>query len=103
MGVGREDDRVGHAGAELRGDFALSFGPNLAHDLVPFAVGEPRGVLPRLELSVVAGVGPQMMTVRREMQALGIGVQALAEQRLETQRSVLSDHNSGKMRLSSVE
>ena len=45
-----------------------------------------------------------MMAVRREMQPLGIGADRLRlKQRLETQRSVLSDHSSGKMRLSSVE
>ena len=58
----------GIAGAELGGDMALRFGPHLAHHLVPLAVGEPGGVLPAFDLSFEAGVGPQMMAVRGEMQ-----------------------------------
>ena len=76
VGVGRKDDRVGLAGAELGGDIGLGLGPDLAHDLVPLAVGEPGGVVPRLDLALEAGVGPQMMAVRGEVQPLGIGAEA---------------------------
>jgi hypothetical protein len=44
-----------------------------------------------------------MMAVRREMQPIGIGREAAAEQRLEIQRAVLSDHNSGNTRFSRVD
>ena len=70
MRVGREDDRIRLSGPKLGRDIGLRLGPDLAHHLVPLAVGEPRGVVPRLDLSVEAGVGPQMMAVRREVQAL---------------------------------
>ena len=74
MGVRRKDDRVGPAGAELSRDLALRLRPDLAHDLVPLAVGKPRGVIPRFDLPVEAGVGPEMMAVRGEVQPVGIGV-----------------------------
>jgi hypothetical protein len=82
---------------------ALRFGPYLVHHLVPLAVGEPGRVVPRLDLAVVARVGPQMMAVRGEMQPVGIGREAPTEQILEAQRSVLSAHSSGNIRLSRVE
>jgi hypothetical protein len=44
-----------------------------------------------------------MVAVRRHVQPPGIGGEAAREQRLEAQRAVLSDHNSGKARFSSVE
>ena len=105
--VRRKDDRVRIAGAELARDMRLRLGPDLVHDLVPFAVGEARGVFPRLHMPVEAGVGPEVMAVRGEVQPLGIGAEAPAEQRFEAQaetsKLVLSDHSSGKIRLSSVE
>ena len=91
------------AGAELGRDLGLRRGPDLVHHLVPLAVGEPRGVVPRLDLPVEAGVGPQMMAVRGEVQPAGIGPRLRREQPFETQRSVLSDHSSGNTRFSSVE
>ncbi len=54
-------------------DIRLRLGPDLAQDLVPFVVGQTGGVVPRLGLAVEAGVGPQVMAVRGEVQALGIG------------------------------
>ena len=96
-------DRIRAAGAELGGDIGLRLGPDLVHHPVPFVVGQPRGVVPRLGLSVEAGVGPEMVAVRGEMEPLGVGLDAPREQILEAQRSVLSAHNSGKIRLSSVE
>jgi hypothetical protein len=41
--------------------------------------------------------------VSGDVQPIGIGGQASGEERLETQSWVLSDHNSGKARFSSVE
>jgi hypothetical protein len=52
---------------------ALRLGPDFAHHLVPLEVGEAGGVVPRLGLALEAGVGPQMVAVRGEMQPLGIG------------------------------
>ena len=102
MGVRRKDDRVGPAGTKLSRDFGLRSGPDLAHDLVPLAVGEAGRVVPRFDLSVEAGVGPEVMAVGREVQPVGIGAEASREQLFETQRSVLSAHSSGKTRFSSV-
>ncbi len=103
MGVGREDDRVGHRRAQLFGDIGLRLGPDLVHDPVPLAVGEPRRILPAFDLAFEAGVRPQMMAVRGDVQPLGIGAEAAREERLETQSSVLSDQSSGNARFSSVE
>ena len=100
---GGEDDRRRHVRPELARDVVLRFRPDLVHHSVPLAVRKPSGVVPGLDLPFEARVGPQMMAVRREMQPLGIRRQAAGEQRLETQRAVLSDHNSGKTRFSSVE
>ena len=55
---------------------ALGFGPDLAHDLVPLAVGEPGGVVPGRDLPGEARVRPQMVAVRCEMQPLWIGAEA---------------------------
>src|SRR6185369_4827374 len=97
-----EDDRIRLSGPKLARDIGLRFGPDFAHHLVPLAVGEPRGVVPRLDLPVEAGVGPEMMAVRSEVQPSGIGAEAPREQSLEAQRSVLRAQSSGKTRLSSV-
>ena len=78
MRVRGEDDRVRLPGAELARDLGLGLGPDLAHHLVPLAVGEAGGVVPRLDLPLEAGVGPEMMAVRGEMQPVGIGRQAAA-------------------------
>ena len=59
-----------------RATWRLRFGPDLAHHPVPLAVREAGGVVPRLDLALEAGVGPEMMAVRGEMQPLGIGRQA---------------------------
>ena len=99
----RKDDCAGVVGAKLARDIGLGLGPDLVHHLVPLAVGEPRGVIPCRDLAVEARVGPQMMAVRGEVQPVGIGAAGSAEQRLEAQRSVLSDHSSGNTRLSRVE
>ena len=103
VGARREHDRVGHAAAKLASDIRLGLGPDLIEDFVPLGVGQAGGVVPRLDLAVEAGVGPQMMAVRGEVQALRICGQTPAEQPLETQRSVLSAHSSGNTRLSRVE
>ena len=79
MGVGREDDGFGHRRPSSRGDMGLRLGPDLAHDPVPLAVGEPRRILPAFDLPVEAGVGPQMMAVRGEVQPLRIGGEAPRE------------------------
>ena len=63
---------VGRRCRALR-DMALRLGPDFAHDPVPLAVGETRGVVPAFDLPVEAGVGPQMMAVRGHVQPLGIG------------------------------
>src|SRR5947209_13051118 len=102
MRIRGKDDRVRLAGPELGGDFGLGGGPDLVHHLVPLAVGEPRGVVPRLYLPVEARVGPEMMTVGGKMQPLRIRSQAAAEQPFKAQSSVLSDHSSGNNRFSSV-
>ena len=102
MRVGGENDRIRLSRRKLARDLGLGLGPNLAHHLVPLAVGEARGVVPRLHVPIEAGVGPQVMAVRGEVQPVGVGSEAPAEQRLEAQRAVLSDHNSGKTRFSRV-
>ena len=102
MRVRREDDRIGLPGPELSRDVALRLGPDLVHHLVPLAVGEPGRIVPRLDLSLEARVRPKVMAVRGEVQPVGIGDEAAREQRLETQRSVLSDHSSGNTRFSRV-
>ena len=91
------DGRLGHHDGSGRLGAALLDGPIL------HLSSEPGGVAPRRNLAFEAGIRPEMMTMRREMQPLGIGTKAATEQCLEAQRSVLSDHNSGKTRLSSVE
>ena len=73
MGVGREDDRGRIAAAKLGGDIGLRLGPDLAHDPVPFMIGEAGRIFPAFDLPLERGVGPQMMAVRREMQAVGRG------------------------------
>ena len=61
-----------------RATWRLRLGPDLVHHLVPFAVGEPGGVVPRLDLALEARVGPEMMAVRGEVQPSGIGAEAAA-------------------------
>ena len=102
VSVGRKNDGIGAVSAELAGDMGLGLGPDLVHHLVPLAIGKAGGVVPRLDLPLKARVRPEMVTVRREMQPPSVRRQAAAEQRLEAQRAVLSDHNSGKTRFSSV-
>src|SRR5690242_21271626 len=57
--VGREDDGVGISSAELPGNMGLRLGPNRVHHLVPLAVGEAGGIVPRLHLAFKARVWPQ--------------------------------------------
>ena len=68
----------GIAAAKLGGDMGLRLGPHLAHHPVPFAVGEPRGIVPAFDLPGEAGVGPQMMAVRGEVQPVGRRAEAAA-------------------------
>src|SRR6185312_11266052 len=103
MRVGRKDDRGRLAGSELGRDLALGRWPDFVHHLVPLAVSETCGVVPRLNMPLEARVGPEMMAVGGEMQPRRIGSEASREQPFEIQRSVLSAHNSGKTRLSRVE
>ena len=103
VSVGREHDRVWHAGTQLVGDMGLSLGPHFAHHPVPFLVGEPGRVFPRLDLAIEAGVGPQMMAVRGQVQPLRSRPERAREQMLEAQRPVLSAHNSGKARFDRVD
>ena len=93
----------GSAAAELARDVALSLGPHFFHHLFPFAVGEAGRVVPRFYVSFPARVRPKVVAVRREVQSHGIGTETSREQGLETERSVLSAHSSGKTRLSSVD
>ena len=58
MGVGGKHDRRRIAAAKLGRDLGLRRGPQLAHDPVPLAVGEARGIGPAFDLAVIAGVGP---------------------------------------------
>ena len=67
------------------GDMTLRLGPDLAHDPVPLAVGEPRRIFPAFDLPFEAGVRPQMMAVRSHVQPVRIGAEAPREKRLETQ------------------
>ena len=103
MRVRGEGDRIRLSRPELGRNLGLGRGPDLVHHLVPFAVGEEGGIVPRLQMPFEARVGPEVVAVRREMQSLGIGIQASAEQPFEAQRSVLSAHSSGNTRFSSVE
>ena len=52
MGVGREDDGGWIVAAKLGCDMGLRFGPDLAHHLVPLAVGQGGGVFPALDLAL---------------------------------------------------
>ena len=80
VGIAGEHHRAGVGGAKLIGDMALRLGPDLAHDPVPFAIGQPRGIVPRLDLPRKAGVGPQMMAVRRQVEPPRCRGQAFGEQ-----------------------
>ncbi len=71
--------------------------------MIPLGVGESRGVVPALHLPVETGIGPQMMAVSGHVQPPGSGRNTTRKQMLMAQRSVLSDHNSGKARLVRVE
>ena len=68
-----------------RGDMRLRFGPDLAHHLVPFMVGQPRRIFPAFDLALERGVGPEMMAVGGEMEPIGRRAEAFGEQRLEAQ------------------
>ncbi len=78
MRIRSEDDRVGHSGPKLIGDVPLRFGPDFAHDPVPLAVGEARRILPAFDLALEAGVGPQMVAVRGDVQPVRIGTAGCA-------------------------
>ncbi len=83
VGVRRKDDGGGVAAAELARHMALRLGPDLVHHLVPLAVGETGGVVPGVGLPGEAGVGPQMMAVRREMQSVRVRGEAAREEWFE--------------------
>ena len=103
MSVRGKNDRGWVAAAKLRRDMGLRLGPDLAHDPVPFIVGETGRIVPAFDLPLVRGVGPEVVAVRREVEPVGRGGQALREERFETQSSVLSDQCSGKARVVRVE
>ena len=103
MGVGGEDDRGRIAAAELDGNLGLGFAPQWEHHMAPLAIGESGGIIPALDLAVKAGVGPQMMAVRGDVQAVWRGGKTARKQMLVTHRSVLRDHSSGNARLVRVD
>ncbi len=103
VGVGREGDagRIGQA--QLGGDVALGLGDHFGEDLVPLVVGQQRGIVPGLHLSIETGIGPQVMAVRGKVQPSGRGIEGAGKQVLEAHSAVRSDHSSGKARLPSVD
>jgi|GEM_PF-6302592 len=82
MGVWCENQAVGRGQAQFARDVSLSLGDDLAEDQVPFAIGETVGLGPGPDLAVEAGVGPQVVAVGGEMQALGIKTERAREQGL---------------------
>ena len=103
VGIAGKDDRVRLAGAELCRDRGLRFGPQFAHHPLPFAVGKPRGVFPAFDLAGEAGVGPQVVAVRRHVQALRRRRQAAGKEMLEAHSCVRIAQSSGNARFSRVE
>jgi len=102
MGIGGEAERRGIGQLQFIRDMLLRFGPDRPHDPVPFVVRQRRRVLPGGKMTGMAGIGPEMMAVRGEMQAVGIGRQGSGKQMFPAHSWVRSDHNSGKARLPTV-
>ena len=99
-----KDNRRRVAGAKFDRDLGLCLGPYLAHHLVPFAVGKARGVVPSFDLAVETDVGPQMMAVRGDVQAVAARPRGFSKTgALKLKFRYCSDQSSGKARLSSVE
>ena len=69
--VGRERDRRGIGQGEDRGDAALRARDHFAEDDLPLVVGQPRGVGECPAMSLARRVRPEMMAVRRKMDAAG--------------------------------
>ena len=102
VGVGGKGDcrRIGQS--QFAGDVALGFGDDFAEHPVPFVIGQPCRVVPRLDLSGIAGIGPQVVAVRSEMEPVRRGTQRARKQMLVAHSAVRSDHSSGKARLPKV-
>ncbi len=86
VGVGRERNRCRIGQRQQRRDAALRARDHLAEDLLPFAVGEPRGVGDRLAMRLAGGVGPIMVAVRGEVDASGRGLAELRKMRMQVER-----------------
>ena len=70
MGIGRESQSLGIIEREVARDAPLHLGNHLAEDMRPLAIGQPRRILPACQLSIEGHVGPVVMAVRGEVQAL---------------------------------
>ena len=81
--VRREHDAVRRWQFQLRRDIGLRLRPDLAHHAVPFVIRQTRRVVPRFLLPLEAGVGPQVMAVRRKVQPLRRRAQRSREEPLE--------------------
>ena len=69
---------------------ALGLGHDLIEDPVPFPVGKLVGFEPGADMAVERGVGPQVMAVGREMQALGVQRQGAGEKGLVRHATALA-------------
>ena len=86
VGVGRERDGRGIGQRENGGNAALHARHQRAEDRLPFVVGEPRGVGERPAMGVAGRVRPEMMAVRREMDAPRLRRAKLAEMTAQVER-----------------
>src|SRR3546814_19710713 len=87
MGVGRKGEarcivEPPNAQTEMARDAALHRRHHLVKDKGPLAIGQPRRVLPAVELRLEGDVWPAVVAVGGEMQALRRRVQAASEVRL---------------------
>lgn len=68
MGVRREDDLLCSLEIEDPRDVTLRLLHHHAKDSIPFPVGEPGRIVPRLQLGLAGHVGPRVMRMRGKVQ-----------------------------------
>jgi hypothetical protein len=89
VGVGRHRDGGGIGQGQHRGDASLYARQEYPEYRLPFPVGEARGIFQRAAVAPARRVRPEMMAVRGEMNARGIGATEFAEMLAQIERHAL--------------
>ena len=77
---------AGSGNARIRGDAPLHARHQRPEHVLPFLVGEPRGILERAAMTSARRVRPEVMAVRGEVDARRIGAAEFAEIAAQVER-----------------